>query len=444
MIGTLLLIALACAGLACLSGAVAYALRDFSRPKLEEILNARGRSHRLEPIIEHAGDFTLIAASVRLLSILFMLAALTQVMGHSAWPGWAQVAAATSLSALLAIFFSVAVASSLAHYFAEGLIARLDPYLHGLRAALWPLLLISRAVDRTIFRVSPNYRQDPTEKAEQEVEEEILAVVEEGEKEGVVDESDRELIESAIQFRDTTAGQIMTPRPQIAALPVDATVDDALALIESSGHSRLPVFDPDLDHIVGVLYARDMLRHLSAAASGNAVTFDLKQLVRPVLQFPESKTLKGLLQEFRLRQVHIAIVLDEFGGTAGLVTIEDILEELVGEITDEHEPSSKPAVLKLSDDAWEIDASTRVEEVNSVIGLAIPEDAGYETLGGYVSSLLGHIPEKGEEFKTDQAAWKVLEAEPTRVVRVRITLTPLPTSDDNATESPAPADAQSA
>lgn len=433
MIGTLLLVVLLCTGLASLSGALAYALRDFSRPKIEELLAKRGKPERLGPLVEHAGDFTLIAASVRLISLLLVLLCLRPIFGQTSLPGWASATLALVSASVLSTFFSVAIASSLARYFGEALIVRLDPFLHTLRAVLWPLLVVYHAVDDAIFRISPHARQDAAEQAEQNVSEEILAVVEEGEKEGVVDESDRELIESAIQFRDTTAQQIMTPRPQIAALPLDASLNDALALIDSSGHSRLPVYDPDLDHIVGVLYARDLLHHL--ATPGNRSSFVLERHLRPVIQFPETKQLKDLLNEFRLRQVHIAIVLDEFGGTAGLVTIEDILEELVGEIADEHEPRAKPAIQKLDDEnSWEVDASTHVEEVNSVIGAGIPEDAGYETLGGYVSSVLGHIPEPNETFTTDQATWKILEAEPTKVVRVHLTLTPTPTptgpSDD--------------
>lgn len=182
----------------------------------------------------------------------------------------------------------------------------------------------------------------------------------------------------------------------------------------------MPVYERDLDHIVGILYARDLLKHLADASLRRV--FDAKNVMRKPLFVPETKPLKDLLQEFRLRKVHLAIVLDEFGGTAGLITIEDVLEELVGEISDEHEPSGPAAVAKLAEDKWEVDARTYVHEVNAVIGLSIPEDEGYDTLGGYVSTVLGRIPEKGEEFETAAARWTVIDAEPTRVVRLGLTL----------------------
>jgi CBS domain containing-hemolysin-like protein len=230
----------------------------------------------------------------------------------------------------------------------------------------------------------------------------------------------------------------MTARPDIVALPVTATLEHLVSQIETSGHSRLPIMDGDVDHILGILYARDLITILGDAKLRQ--NFELRKCLRQVLYIPESKPLKDLLQEFRLRKVHMAIVLDEFGGTAGLITIEDVLEELVGEISDEHEPAAPPALQKLDDATWDIDASTYIDEVNTVVGLKLPEDDGYETLAGYISSTLGRIPEAGEEFETPGAMgsvetnsqsasylthWKVLDAEPTRVKRIRLTLRPV-------------------
>ncbi|MFN4242497.1 MAG: hemolysin family protein [Tepidisphaerales bacterium] len=445
MTALLTLAAVVLTALSCLTGALAYALRDFSRARLEDVLERQGRRDRLQPILDHLRDFILVAASLRLLTILALHLVLLALFSVEPWPTSASYAAATSLAAAIAVVFGVGLASSLANYFGEVIIARLDPALHTLRLVVWPVLYLLHRLDRLVFRVSPHAHADAEEQAEQQVEEDVLAVVEEGVKEGVVDETDRDMIESVIEFRDTTAGQIMTARPAIDALPVTATLDEITQLIETSGHSRLPVYENDLDHIVGILYARDLLKHL--ADPSRRARFDLRANLRKPLYVPETKPLKDLLAEFRLRKVHLAIVLDEYGGTAGLVTIEDVLEELVGEIADEHEPAEPAAVLKLTDDTWEVDARTHIDEANRVIGLNLPEDAGFETLGGYLSSVIGRIPAAGEVIDTPGVRWTVLTAEPTRVVRLKLQLAPPDerperegeqSHDHPAADSPAP------
>jgi putative hemolysin len=425
MTGLLLFAVVVLAAMSSVTGALGYALRDFSRSKLEDVLTARGKPDRIRPLLEHAGDFMLIAASVRLLCILLMFWALLRIMDQTSLPDWSRHLLAIAIAAVISTIFSVGLASSLAKYFGEQVIARLDPYLHALRAVALPLLIPLNLIDRAVFRISPASRQNAAEQATQEVQDELLAVVEEGQKEGAVDKADVEMIESVIQFRDTTTGQIMTARPEIVAVDVGSSLPEIMLAIEESGHSRLPVYENDLDHILGILYARDLLHDLSDLLHDPKTTkpFDLRKSLRQVNYVPESKPLKDLLQEFRMRKVHLAIVLDEFGGTAGLITIEDVLEELVGEISDEHEPTEPPAVHKINDHTWEIDARTYVEEVNAVVGLSLPEDQGYDTLGGYVSSVLGRIPERAEEFTTEpNIRWQVIDAEPTRVNRLRLSL----------------------
>jgi magnesium and cobalt transporter len=247
-----------------------------------------------------------------------------------------------------------------------------------------------------------------------------LSVVEEGEKEGLVDEHEREMIESVIEFRDTTAGQIMTPRPEMVAIELPSALAEITRTVEETGHSRIPVYERTLDQIIGILYARDLLRYVGRPPE----KFDLRSAVRPALYVPESKPLRDLLQDFRLQKVHIAIVLDEYGGTTGLVTIEDILEELVGDISDEHEPA-EPALLKrLSDNTWEADARVYIDELNRTIGLTLPEDAGFDTLGGFVTTTLGRIPTTGTSFEHANVKYTVLAAEPQKVNRLRIEIVP--------------------
>jgi putative hemolysin len=261
----------------------------------------------------------------------------------------------------------------------------------------------------------------PDDKA-QELEQEILSVVEEGEKEGVVDESEKEMIASVIEFRETVVGQIMTSRTEIVGLPIDASLNHVKRQLEESGHSRLPVFEGTLDKIVGVLYARDLLSFLGLPAD----SFNIRAAMRQPLYVPKTKNLRDLLADFRAQKIHIAIVLDEYGTTAGLVTIEDVIEEVVGDISDEHEPH-EPAMLKrISDTAADVDARMYIDELNRIMGLDLPEDSGYDTLGGFLSTTMGRIPSTGSVFEHNNVRYTILDAEPQKVNRVRLEIVPQP------------------
>jgi CBS domain containing-hemolysin-like protein len=308
--------------------------------------------------------------------------------------------------------------TALARYLGEPMIALFVRPLHVLRVVLAPLTRVMRVTDRLVLRLIGK-RPDPEPEL---IEKDILEAVEEGEKEGVVDRQERRMIESVIEFRDTEAGQIMTSRPEIIALEAGAGLADVKRIAEESGLSRIPVYDGTLDHIVGVLYARDLLRHLGQPAA----QFDMRQAMRPAIFVPETKLLRDLLKEFREKKVHMAIVLDEYGGTAGLVTIEDILEELVGEISDEHEPTGLPMFKKVGERTYEVDARMYVGDLNRRCGLSVPEDAGFDTVGGFVSNALGRIPQKGATFEHSGVRFTVTDAEPQRVKRVRLELLPQP------------------
>jgi CBS domain containing-hemolysin-like protein len=332
------------------------------------------------------------------------------------------------VSALISVFVAVAVPHALARHAGEAMIATFPGFLFAWRTALLPLTSMMHAIDRAVGRATHAGSGDPEAEAEEALQQEILSVVEEGEKEGVVDETEREMIESVIEFRATHAGQIMTARPEIIGLDIGSSLDQIKQTLEESGHSRIPVYEGTLDHIVGILYARDLLKFLGTSSA----QFDIRSAMRAALYVPESKPLPDLLQDFKLQKIHIAIVLDEYGGTSGLITIEDLLEELVGDISDEHEPT-EPAMLKRVNDAIsEVDARIYVDELNRVLGLHLPEDAGYDTLGGFVSTTLGRIPERDETFTYDGARFTILDSEPQKVNRVKIELLPAPMLDEQS------------
>ena len=399
-----------------LFSALTYSLRDFSRARLEDSLIARGRQEWFDWIVDRQTDLIFVTATWRLLANILIVVATMRIFEAYGIAGWVQYVGTVAAAGLICLIFSVAIPTAIAYHVAEALLAAMALFLYGVWLMLAPMTKIMRWFDAAVHRAVGN-RSDPEP---EQIEKDILSAVEDGEEEGVVDAQEREMIESVIEFHDIEVSQTMTARPEIVAIDLAATLDEVKRITEESGHSRIPVIDGTLDHIIGILYARDLLKHLGRPPE----EFDIRSAMRPAMFVPESKLVRDLLLDFRMQKVHIAIVLDEYGGTAGLVTIEDILEELVGEISDEHEPQ-EPAMLKRIDElTYEADARLYIDEVNRQLGLNLPEDAGYDTLGGFVSTTLGRIPQKGTTFQADGARYTVIDAEPQRVKRLKVELIP--------------------
>ena len=398
-----------------------YALRDVSRVRLAEALARRGRSDLLTLTVERQNELVLATAILRLLGNILILLGVLYLFEQWQISPVTRYLLAVAVAGFVTLLVSVALPHALARYAGDKIVATNAGFLRGLRIAVLPITAAMHWVDDAVRRVVGA----PSDSEAEHIEQEILSAVEEGAAEGIVGETEREMIESVISFRDTTAGQIMTARPEIVGLPLQASVDEVKRVIEDSGHSRIPVYDGTLDHIVGVLYARDLVPSVGVPAD----RFDLRSTLRPPLYVPETKPLRDLLADFRHKKVHIAIVLDEYGGTAGLITIEDVLEELVGDISDEHEPLEPAMFKRLSEQLAEADARMYIDELNRLMGLNLPEDAGYDTLGGFVTTTLGRIPETGESFDAHGARFTVLDAEPQKVNRVRVELVPQPAEE---------------
>jgi CBS domain containing-hemolysin-like protein len=223
------------------------------------------------------------------------------------------------------------------------------------------------------------------------------------------EEEEQELIHSVFEFSDTIVREVMVPRPDMVVLPSDATLEQALETITQAGYSRIPIFDADIDNIVGVLYAKDLLKRSTEDGSTSAAS-----LSRAPLFVPEQKKLAELLREMQEQRVHMAIVIDEYGGTAGLVTIEDLVEEIVGEIVDEYD-KEEPLVEPLGDGALRVDAKLGIDEVNELLGIELPDD-DWDTVGGLVYELTGRVPVPGEtvrfasiEFQTERVTGRRIQ-----------------------------------
>jgi CBS domain containing-hemolysin-like protein len=250
-------------------------------------------------------------------------------------------------------------------------------------------------------------------------EDEVMATIELAERSGSMSEEETERIEGVVNLDKIQAGEVMKPRVDVVAVPADMPLMDALDVVLREGHSRIPVYDESIDRIVGILYDKDLLRYIRE----NEVNVSLRDIAREAIFVPESKRADDLLREFQKKKVHIAIVVDEYGGTAGLVTIEDLLEEIVGEIQDEYD-TEEPLVVRVNDDEWVFDAMMRIEEVNEEMEIELPADNGIETLGGFVFERLGDVAEMGDVVQSDGLTLEVIEVEGKRIKKVRITRNP--------------------
>ncbi len=246
-------------------------------------------------------------------------------------------------------------------------------------------------------------------------EEEIQELMNAGEEEGLINEEENEMIRSIFALGDTVVREIMVPRTDMACVTLDATVHEVLNSIIACGHSRIPVFDGTIDNIVGLIYAKDLLKYWGLDES----EVELKNILRPPYFIPESKNLEELLHEFKKKRIHIAIVIDEYGGTSGLVTIEDLLEQIVGDIQDEYDLEEEWLVEE-ADGAIVVDARLPIEELEEHFGIEIEREK-FDTVGGLIFHLTGRIPAVGEEVASSAIRLTVLDADERKIGKVRIT-----------------------
>lgn len=253
---------------------------------------------------------------------------------------------------------------------------------------------------------------------EESFEDEIRTIVTEGHREGLLEEDAREMIEGVIELSDVIVSEIMTPRTDMVSLSASLSWKDLLEFIANSPHSRIPVHEKNRDDIIGVLHIKDLLQEI--IRKGLARTEPWASLAREPYFVPETKPVHRLLEEFQRTQNHLAVVLDEYGGVSGVVSMEDILEEIVGEIDDEYDQALGEEIRILSDGVAEVLGRVHVDEVNEELGLNLPEDGDYDTIAGLVFSELGHVPVVGEELICGLSRITVLEVTKRRILRLQI------------------------
>jgi CBS domain containing-hemolysin-like protein len=249
-------------------------------------------------------------------------------------------------------------------------------------------------------------------------EEEIRSMAEVGHEEGVIDAQERELIHSVFTFGDTVVREVMVPRPDIVAVDVQQTVEQALAVLVARGFSRTPVYRDQLDHIEGIVYAKDVLRLLH----GGGGDTPLAKALRPPHFVPESKRVADLLKDMQRHQFHIAIVTDEYGSVSGLVTLEDLIEELVGEIADEYD-RDEPELIQVADGVFRVEGAMPIHDLGVALGVALPNEE-WDTVGGLMLGLIGAIPREGQEVRCENLVFKAERVQRRRVLSVLVTKLP--------------------
>ena len=390
-------------------------LRNGARVAVERALEARRKAHLWVPIETRLVDVVVCVSFLRVGLATTFLCLWTfdfSGAGEDFSPAGFFVGISTGV-AILWLAVSV-IAAAAARWSAHPLVTLSIPLLR-VCAFVGPTFgWIARFVDEIVKRLSGATLVRNGEQSEAEAE--LLRSVEQSQREGGLGETTAEMIENVVEFTSTDVGEVMTPRTDIEGVEMTNDLNEIKSFIGQEGHSRIPVYEEDLDHIVGILYVKDLVPFLGE----DPATFKLRPLLRAPIVVPETKVVADLLADFQRSEVHMAIVVDEYGGTAGLVTIEDVLEEIVGEIKDEHEGDleEEPELRVISQDHWEVDGRFHIDDLNEELMLTLPEDEEYDTIGGYLMACLGHVPEQGETWDVEGIRLTAMETTSTQVSRI--------------------------
>jgi CBS domain containing-hemolysin-like protein len=395
---------------------VASALLAYSPTKLQRRLREPGAGEPPDPISKEALEYQIIARTLAIAGLLGSLLSL-QVAVTGSLTAWA-----TTAFIAIGVLFCGLLPSLVAARHAEALLVASLPLLRVLRLLLhYPLVVPLRLISRAALRLL-RIPEQPTTDAE-EITEEILAAVTDTTADTGLQAKPKLWIENIIELQDLDVASIMTPRTDIAAFPASLPLRTAIGQAIEGGHSRYPIYDGTIDNVIGMLYVRDALAWVSTAGPEAEATVELLGRQRQPLFVPESMKIHELLERFRASRVQTALVLDEYGGTAGLVTHEDVFAQIVGDIRDQVGESGEKEIEIVEDHrVLEISGRVRIEQVNDLLGVEIPTAEEYETIGGYVFAHLGKIPRSGESFTAGNLEFRILRADERRIARLRVTV----------------------
>lgn len=389
----------------CSRSAVMRRLESSGRTTAGEWLFARHKSVVL--------SVSLLRMAARMAFVLLMVAQFIGI-GEDLTITWGNLLL-VGVGALGALWLcSSVIAYALARYASVGIVVIFLPVLRVIGTVCRPVTAAVKFVDEAVRRLTGANLPEAPEQAEAE----LLASIQDTHRDAGLDEEAAELIGNIVEFAHADVAEVMTPRTDIEGIELTDDLAAIRAFIVSAGHSRIPVYQENLDQILGILYVKDLISFLGEDASD----FKLRPLLRKPVFVPETKGVRELLGDFQRSEVHMAIVIDEYGGTEGLVTIEDVLEEIVGEIHDEHEPDTEedPTLTEINETQAEADGRYHINDLNEQLGLSLPEDDDYDTIGGFLMAKLGHVPVVGESLEIDGVRLTAIKATPTHVRKVGI------------------------
>ena len=404
MVPSIILISL---GSALLIYSLAYhSLREFSRSRLESICKQHENEAQLGKILKLDEQAT-ITTELMQLSLIASFCLVGYSTGVDRW------------SLVLNGFWLVTVAyllpRSLARVIAEEFIFWFWPLISLTTWLFTPFISVIQAADTLMHRIAG--RIEPGEGVPTLISEEICTVIDEGEREGVIESSAGRIIQRLMEIQHDDVTAVMTPRTDMVCIQIDTPIDVVCQQLFDAGHSRVPMYRDSPDDLVGILYAKDLLQQIGKLESGE---ISLHSILRDPLYVPESTGIEALLERMRREHVHMAIVLDEYGGVVGLVTMEDILEEIVGDIEDEYDKEHEEEIRQIKPGTLEVDARVHIDDLNEQFEFELPEDEDYETVGGFVFTQLGKIPQQDETFTWQNLRFTVLEADKRKVVKLLI------------------------
>jgi putative hemolysin len=407
--------------------AAEIALVTMRRTRIETLVEEGSRSaRRVQRLVAQPGRF-LAVTQIGLTFLGFLASAYAAVSlteklrlfleGFVVTQAYAQPVALVVVTLLLSLFtivFGELVPKSLALAHTERYALTLSAFVDFLLRPLSPLVSLLTFITTTVSRALGAGQMDESQMSTQE----LRFIVERGAEQGTLEAEEEQMINAVIELGDRRVHEVMIPRIAIVALPSTAGLEEAIDKVVEEGHSRVPVFEESIDEVVGILYAKDLLPFLKGPNQGRP---NLRSLLRTPVFVPESMSIDDLLHEFQRRKVHIAIVLDEYGGTAGLVTIEDLLEEIVGEIQDEYDVE-EPMIVKISDDEARVDGRAAVDDLAELFDtqFGLEDEDEYDTVGGLIYHRVGGIPSPGDQVEVDGLQLTVESTDGRRVGKVLV------------------------
>ena len=321
---------------------------------------------------------------------------------------------ASGIMIFIILVFGEIVPKSLAVANAEIISKKIARPIEIISTGLFPLIKFFKIIISVLYYF---LRMKKNKEKKEITEEDLITLIDVGKDEGVIEEEEKKMIRNIFEFGDTMVKEVMIPRVDMACIHSDTKLNSILKLIKKVGHSRIPVYEETIDNVIGILYAKDLLGIFEQWYTSKE-KFDLKQIMRRAYFVPENKKIDDLLDIFQRDKIQIAIAIDEYGGTAGLVTMEDVVEEVVGEIIDEYDTEIK--LFKITEDNTVIaDGNISIEKINEILNIEIPEN-GFETLGGFIFDLLGRVPKKGEKVKYHNLQIIIEQVVKNRIRRVKI------------------------